>query len=67
MVSGFKVYSKRGMGVLLSVKELALIHAARVSISYTNRKPMLPLKESPCIRIMDPTKAGDGYWNCEKW
>ena len=27
---------------------------------------MLPLKESPGIRIIDPTKAGDGYWNYEK-
>ena len=27
---------------------------------------MLPLLESPGLRIIDPTKAGDGYWNYEK-
>ena len=27
---------------------------------------MLPLLESPGLRIIDPTKACDGYWNYEK-
>ena len=66
MVSAFKDYSKRGLGILMSVEELALVNAARMGKFYNDEKPMLPLSESPGLRIIDPTKAGDGYWNYEK-
>ena len=33
---------------------------------YHDKTPMLPLLESPGLRIINPTKAGDGYWNYEK-
>ena len=39
----------------------------RVGKFYANADstPMPQLKESPGIFILDPTKAGDGYWNYE--
>ena len=67
MVSGFKDYSKRGMGLVMSANDLPEVNAARAGNSYLDKSPMLPnLKESPGLRITDPTKAGDGYWNFKK-
>ena len=67
MVSGFKYYSKRGMGLAMSAEELIKVNTCRVGKFYDDKNPMLPLLESPGLRIIDPTKAGDGYWNYEKW
>ena len=66
MVSGFKDYSKRGMGIAISVDELKQVNLCRVGKVYMDNKPMLDLLESPGLRIIHPTKAGDGYWNYEK-
>lgn len=35
-------------------------------MKYKDGSEMKPLTESPGLRIIDPSKAGDGYWNCEK-
>ena len=67
MVSGFKDYSKRGMGLAMSSEELIKVNTCRVGEFYDDTTPMLPLLESPYLRIIDPTKAGDGYWSYEKW
>ena len=66
MVSVFKDYTKRGMGIQLSSKELALVNAARNNTLYTDGKQMLQLLESSGLHIIDPTKAGDGYWDYKK-
>ena len=68
MVSGFKDYSKRGIGIEMSANELPQVNLCRAGNVYAdaNTTPMLPLLESPGLRIIDPTKAGDGYWNYEK-
>ena len=66
MVSGFKYYSKRGMGLAMSAEELIKVNTCRVGKFYDNTTPMLPLLESPGLRIIDPTKDGDGYWKYEK-
>ena len=66
MVSAFRDYTTCGMGIILSSEELALVNPARNGKLYTDGKPMLPLLESPGICIIDPTKAGNGYWNYEK-
>ena len=66
MASAFKDYSKRGMGIAMSAVELAEVNASRELTKYTNTNQMLPLVESPGLRLIDPTKAGDGYWNYEK-
>jgi len=42
------------------------VNAARVGNSYKDGSVMGPLVESPGLRIINPTKAGDGYWNYEK-
>lgn len=67
MVSAFKDYSKRGMGLYMSAAELAIVNTARVGITYRcDGEPMLPLLESPGLRIITPTKAADGYWDYTK-
>ena len=66
MVSGFKDYSKRGLGIAMSTEELKEVNLSRVGNAYADTTPMLPLLESPGLRIIDPIKAGDGYWNYEK-
>ena len=66
MVSGFKDYSKRGMGLAISSEELIKVNTCQVGKFYDDTTPMLPLLEIPGLRIIDPTKAGDGYWNYEK-
>ena len=66
MVSGFKYYSKRGMGLAMSAEELIKVNTCQVGKFYDETTPMLPLLESPGLRIIDPTKASDGYWNYEK-
>ena len=67
MVSAFKDYLKRGLGLAMSSDELAQVNDARSGRLYADGTPMLPdLKESPGIRIINPSKAGDGYWNYEK-
>ena len=66
MVSAFKEYSKHGFGLSMSTGELITVNAARVGTFYHDKTPMLPLLESPGLRIINPTKAGDGYWNYEK-
>ena len=68
MVSGFKDYSKRGMVIAMSTNELTQVNLCRAGNVYANSDatPMLPLLESPGLRIIDPTKAGYGYWNYEK-
>ena len=60
MVSGFKYYSKQGMGLAMSAEELIKVNSFRVGKFYDDMTPMLPLLESPGLRIIDPTKAGDG-------
>ena len=73
MVSGFKYYSKRGMRTLMSTDELVEVNHAHVGCSYASgvlpdelERSMEPLLESPGLCIIDPTKAGDGYWNYKK-
>ena len=66
MVSAFKDYSMRGLGLAMSAAELAQINEDRLGRLYADGTPMLPLKETPGLRIISPTKAGDGYWNYEK-
>jgi len=50
----------------MSTSELAKVNIERNGRQYIDNTPMLPLLESPGMRIIDPTKAGDGYWNYEK-
>ena len=59
MASAFKVYSKRGMGLLMSTEDLKIVNARRVGNSYKDDLSMDPLIESPGLRIINPTKAGD--------
>ena len=67
MASAFKDYSKRGLGLAMSTQELVQVNTARNGKHYFDGTPMLPdLKESPGLRIINPTKAADGYWNYEK-
>ena len=56
------------MGIAISANELTQVSLCRAGNVYANADatPMLPLLESPGLRIIDPTKAGDGYWNYEK-
>ena len=60
MMSAFKDYSKRGMCLKMTKDELDCVNFSRVT------KGMKELNESPGCVIIDPTKAGDGYWNYEK-
>ena len=48
-------------------EELIKVNTCRVGKFYKDNTPMLPLLESPGLHIIDPTKAGDGYWKYEKW
>ena len=54
---------KSGMRIAMSTKELVEVNASRVLTIYTNTNLMLPLVESPSLRIIGPTKAKYGYWN----
>ena len=65
MFSAFKDYSKLGMVLIMSANELTRVNLQRVRNFYANSDstPMPQLKESPGLRIIYPTKAGDGYWN----
>ena len=65
MVSGFKDYSKRGMGIAMSANELGEVNHCRVGKFHADAEstPTPQLIESAGLRIIDPTKAGDGYWN----
>ena len=67
MVSGFKYYSKRGMGLAISAEELIKVNTCQVGKFYDETTPMLSFLEILGLCIIDPTKAGDGYWNYEKW
>ena len=60
MVTGFKDYSKRGVGLAMSAEELIKVNTCLVGKFYDDTTPMLSLLESPGLRIIDPTKAGDG-------
>ena len=51
---------------MMSAAKFTKVNTARSDQQYTDETPMLPLAESPGLRIIDPTKAGDGYWNYEK-
>ena len=55
------------MGLIMSANELTRVNLQRVGKFYVNADstPMPQLKESPGLRIIDPTKASDGYWNYE--
>ena len=55
------------MGLIIYANELTQVNLQRVGKFYVNADstPMPQLKESPSLRIIDPTKAGDGYWNYE--
>ena len=68
MVSGFKDYSKRGMGIAMSAIELEEVNRCRVGKVYADVEstPMPQLLEIPDLRITNPTKADDGYWNYGK-
>ena len=66
MVSAFKEYNSKGLCLVMSAAELTKANTVRSDHQYTNETPMLPLAETPGLRIIDPTKAGDGYWNYEK-
>ena len=67
MVSAFKDYSKRGLGLKLSSDKPIEVNTCRIGKFYRNNVTMLPLTESPGLRIIDPTKAGNGYWNFDRW
>ena len=54
------------MGLEMSAEELIKFNTCLVRKFYDDTTPMPPLLESPGLRIIDPTKAGDGYWNYEK-
>ena len=67
MVSAFKDYTSRGMCLKMSEAELEVVNEDRVGKKYKDGgKPMEPLKESPGIVVIEPTKDGDGYWNFDK-
>ena len=55
------------MGLIMSANELTRVNLQCVGKFYANADstPMPQLKESHVLRIIDPTKAGDGYWNYE--
>ena len=54
------------MGLAMSAEELIKVNTCRVGEFYDDTTLMLPLLESPGLRIIDPTKDGDGYYNYEK-
>ena len=66
MASMFKDYSKRGTGLYMNQDELKNIHMSRQGKKYMDGTDMTDLESSPGLKIIDPTKAGDGYWNFEK-
>ena len=66
MASMFKDYSKRGCGLYMNQDELKNINISRQGGKYMDGTEMDPLDSSPGLKIIDPTKAGDGYWNFEK-
>ena len=67
MASSFKDYSKRGLCLAMLADDVTRVNNARSGRFYADAIPMLPsLKESPGLRIINPTKAGDGSWNYEK-
>ena len=56
------------MVIAMSTNELTQVNLCRAGNVYADADatPMLPLLESPGLRIIDPNKAGDGYWNYNK-
>ena len=50
----------------MSGPELELVNKNRVGRKYLDGQPMEPLVESAGIRIIEPSKDSDGYWNFEK-
>ena len=62
MVSTFKDYSSRGMCLKMSEAELEVVNEDRAGKLYHGGgKDMEPLKETPGIVVIEPSKDGDGY------
>ena len=66
MASMFKDYSKRGTGLYMTEDELNQINLKRIGEKYLDGTELPQLDSSPGLKIIDPTMAGDGYWNFNK-
>ena len=56
----------RGTGLYMTEDDLQKINMKRRDKKYMDGTEMPQLKSSPGLKIIDPTKAGDEYWNFEK-
>jgi len=61
MVSAFKDYSSWGLCLSMSDAELKTVNDHRCGKTYSDGSAMKPLKESPGIVVIEPTKDGNGY------
>jgi len=66
MVSVFKDYTKRGLCLAMTAEEFQKVSDGRIRKQYTDGTNMESLEESPGICVINPTKAGDGYWDYNK-
>ena len=67
MVLFFEDYVKRVTRLLMTAYTIFQVNASWSGRTYADGTPMLPyLVESPGLRIINPTAAGDGYWNYDK-
>ena len=72
MASVFKDYAQHGVGLQMTEDELEKVNQYRKNKYYQTREldgtvvPMEGLTESPGLKIIDHSKAGEGYWNYQK-
>jgi hypothetical protein len=50
----------------MTAEELKKVNNGRIRKHYTDGKNMEPWEESHGICVIDPTKAGNRYWNYNK-
>ena len=67
MVSAFKDYSSRGIGLQILETELGKVNHDRVGKEYHDEEKMLELEESPGLKVIEPTMAADNTGTTKKW